>query len=122
MDRMAAKGEAPTSTTSNTPQITVRGIQKGFERGAENVFHRLHHGPPHKAVFVDPSTEKSEDECVKKATVTLMKSRKPIGLSESAWLRVKQTQQSIHDDLLEKRRQEEVENELNAQSPESQDI
>jgi len=116
MDRMAAKAEAPKE--SNTPQITVRGIQKGFERSAENVFHRLHHGPPHKAVFVDPSTEKSEDDCVKKTTQTLMKSRKPIGLSESAWLRVKQTQQGIHDDLMEKRRQEEIENEMNAQSPE----
>jgi len=85
------------------PQITVRGVQKGFERGAENCFHRLHHGPKDKATTVDPGTEKEEYDVVVKTTERLMKSRKPIGLSDRAWLKVKSTQQAAFDETHAKR-------------------
>jgi len=111
--RMVARVESKKDAEkAYTPQITVRGVQKGFERGAENVFHRLHHGPKEIAVFTDPGTEKEEHEVVQHTTDRLMKCVKPIGISESAWEKVKQTQQITCEDVMSKRRAEELEREI----------
>jgi len=110
--RMTAKVESKMEADKEyTPQITVRGVQKGFERSGENVFHRLHHGPVDKATSVDPSTEKTEDDLVHHTTKNLMKCRKPLGISQKAWAKVKQTQQAESEDLIAKRRNEDLERE-----------
>jgi hypothetical protein len=87
----------------HTPQITVRAVQKGFERSGEDVFHRLHHGPPHKAVFKDPASEKTDEERVHNTTEHLLKCKKPHGISEKAWGQVKEAQKQHRENFAVKR-------------------
>lgn len=95
-----------------TPQITVRGIQKGFERGTENVFHRLHHGPLEVAVYPDPDVNKDAAEEMLHVTSRLMKSRRPIGVSKESWRKVTETQTIACQEMLEKRKREQHERDL----------
>jgi len=120
-ERMTAKVESKKEGDKEyTPQITVRAIQKGFERSGESVFHRLHHGPVNTATTVDPSTSKSDDHQVHHTTKNLLKCRKPLGISEKAWEKVKQSQQATSEGLIAKRRNEDIEREWG--SPGSADI
>jgi len=89
-----------------TPQITAKGMQKGFERGGESVFHRLLHGPKDDAVLVDPGTEKDELSIVQNTTDRLMKSRTPIDMTEAEWDKMKQSQKATYDDLMARARAE----------------
>jgi len=94
--RMAAKVDRKRNADkAYTPQITALGIQKGLERGAEDVFHRLHHGPKDIAVVVDPATEKEDHEIVEQTTKRLLKSQKPLGISDKAWEKVQRVQLEV---------------------------
>lgn len=90
------------------PSITVLAIQKGFQRGAENIFHRLHHGPKETSCLVDPGTEKDEYETVQHVTKRLMMSRQPMGVSEQNWSKVQKTQQQNCEAVLANRRTKEL--------------
>merc|ERR1719359_1903397 len=95
-----------------TPQITVRGIHKGFERGTENVFHRLHHGPRETAVYPDPDVNKEDHQVMLHMSSRLMKSRRPIGVSKESWRKVTETQTIACQDMMTKRKQEQKERSL----------
>jgi len=86
------------------PQITVRGVQKGMERAGQNIFHRLHHGTPDVANFVDPGVELHEDALVYHTTKHVLRAKKPVGLGEKNWAKVKHEQQCTYEDMIEKRR------------------
>lgn len=103
-----------------TPQITVRAIQKGFERGTENVFHRLHHGSRDTAVFQDPDFTEAEHEVIKHTTGRLMKSRRPLGVSAESWRKVKEAQSIACNDTVTKYERGEAERNLQmSPSPDS---
>lgn len=74
------------------PQITVRGIQHGIERGPNDIYHRLHHGPPEIATHKDPNIDMAAEEAVAQLTAKLEKSAKPVGIGESSWSKVKAVQ------------------------------
>jgi Ca2+-binding EF-hand superfamily protein len=86
------------------PQITVRGVQKGLERAGCSIFHRLHHGPPETAVFVDPGAEISEDAVVHHQTKHVMRVKKPIGLNAKSWEKVKTEQYANFDEMVARRK------------------
>jgi len=86
------------------PQITVRAVQKGLERAGCSIFHRLHHGPPEKALFVDPGTEISEDATVHHQTKHVMRCKKPHGLNSKSWDKVKHEQQCNYEDMINRRK------------------
>jgi len=92
---------------THMPAITIRAVQRGLERGAESVFHRLHHGPKESACLVDPNTEKDEYETVQHVTKRLMNSRQPVGISKKNWIKVQKThQKNCELAMIEKRRKD----------------
>lgn len=83
-----------------TPQITVRGVQKGFDRAGCSIFHRLHHGPPETALFVDPGNDIDDDKIVHHQTKHVMRVKKPVGISLGSWEKAKFEQQCSYNDMM----------------------
>merc|ERR1719247_2072331 len=83
----------------HTPQITVRGLQIGIDRGAADVFHRLHHGPGEDATTPDPCLQLSEEEAMKRLSSKLQQAAKPMGITKSCWAKVKASQGGLRQSL-----------------------
>jgi hypothetical protein len=75
-----------------TPQLTLRGMMKTMERGVESSAHRLHHGAKEKTVYEDPGANKSEIAVLRHRIGRLALSRKPLGISDVAWKKLKHQQ------------------------------
>jgi len=87
-----------------TPQITVRGVQKGFDRAGCSIFHRLHHGPPETALFWDPGHDIDDDKLVHHQTKHVMRVKKPMGISHNSWEKAKFEQQCNYDEVMKNKK------------------